>query len=95
MVLGNNTGAALPSAMTQTHVQPQRGRDNVTGSSKTNHMGIFAHIELLVPSEFAFHCALIGTIDALIDACIAKVIAYFIHSTGETLFQDKTCFIAQ
>ena len=32
----------------------------VTGSEKTDLMGIFAQIELLVPSECAFHCALIS-----------------------------------
>ena len=45
----------------------------VTGSGKTDLMEIFAQIELLVPSECAFYCASIGTIDALIGACIAKL----------------------
>ena len=33
----------------------------------------FAQIELLVPSECAFHCALISSIDALIGASVAKL----------------------
>ena len=45
----------------------------VTGSGKTDLMEIFAQIELIVPSECAVHCASIGAIDALIDACIAKL----------------------
>lgn len=46
---------------------------NVTRSEKTDHMEIFAQIELLVPSECAFHCTSIGAINAVIGASVAKL----------------------
>ena len=45
----------------------------VTGSGKTDLMGIFVQIELLVPSECSLHCTSIGAIDAVIDGSVAKL----------------------
>ena len=48
-------------------------RDIVTGSGKTDLMGILAQIELLVSSELAAHCALVGIIDVLIGTSVVKL----------------------
>ena len=61
----------------------------VTGSGKTDLMGIFAQIELLVQSEFAFNCASISAIDSMVDACIAKLLPTIFTVLAKHCFENR------